>query len=96
MERVVAGAKEHSETVEQAAADKEQKAGEYKAKIEYLERKLAEISATARRQDDELQTLENDTNTARGDVDRARRVRSVAAAADELCKKLEELGHPCG
>ena len=95
MERAVMDAKGHAETVQRAAASQEQKAAEYKAKIEYLESRLAEISATARRQDEELQTLENDSNTARGNVDRARRVRSVAATADELCKKLEELGHGC-
>jgi len=95
MERAVIDAKEHAETVERAAASQEKKTVEYKAKIEYLENKLAEISVTARRQDEELQTLENDSNTARGNVDRARRVRSVAATADELCEKLEELGHPC-
>lgn len=96
MERGVAAANEHAESVEHNATIQEQKAGEYKAKIEYLEGKLAEISATARRQDDELQTLETVTNTARDDVDRARRVRSVAATRDDLCKKLGELGHPCG
>ena len=96
MEQAVAAAKEHADAVEHAAADQEQKATEYKAKIEYLENKLAEISATARRQDEELEKLENDSDTARGNVDRARRLRSVAATADELCEKLEELGHPCG
>lgn len=95
-ERAVEDAKEHAETVERAAASQERNAAEYKAKIEYLETQLAEISATARRQDEELQMLENDSNTARSDVDRARRVRSVTATADELCKKLEELGHGCG
>ena len=96
MERTAAAAKEHADSTERQAAIQEQRAGEYKAKIEYLEDKLAEVSETARRQDEEIQTFEVNTNTARSDVDRARRVRSVAATADELCKKLEELGHPCG
>lgn len=95
MERVVADAKDHAETLERDAATQEQKAAEYKAKIEYMETQLAEISATARRQDEELQMLENNTNTARDNVARARRVRSVTATADQLCTKLEELGHPC-
>jgi uncharacterized coiled-coil protein SlyX len=96
MERTVAVAKERADAVEHTAADKEQKTAEYKAKIEYLENKLVEISATARRQDEELESLSANTTNARNDVDRARRVRSVAATADELCAKLEELGHPCG
>lgn len=95
MERTVAAAKEHAKAVEDVAADKEQKATEYKAKIEYLENKLADISATARRQDEELEKLKTNTADARSDVERSRRVRSVAANADELCAKLEELGHPC-
>lgn len=95
MERALAATKEHAESVERTAAVHEQQAGEYKAKIEYLENKLAEISATARRQNEEIRTLEININAARGDVDRARRVRSVAATADELCKKLEALGHGC-
>lgn len=95
MEQAVAAAKEHADAVEHAAADQEQKATEYKAKIEYLENKLAEISATARRQDEELEKLKTNTADARNDVERARRVRSVAATADELCAKLDSIGHPC-
>jgi uncharacterized protein HemX len=96
LERQVATAKEHSDTVEKSAADKEMQSAEYKAKIEYLESKLAEFSAIARRQDEELQKLETNTAAARGDAERARRVRSIATTADQLCGKLEELGHPCG
>jgi len=95
MERFAAAAKERAESAERDAAIAEQQAGEYRAKIEYLENKVAEISATARRQDEQIRTLEINTNTARGDVDHARRVRSVATTADELCKQLEELGHGC-
>jgi len=95
MERAVEAAEGRAKSVERNAAIQEQRAGEYKAKVEYLERKLAEISETARRQDEQLQTLEVNTNTARDSVDRARRLRSVTATADELCGKLEELGHGC-
>jgi chromosome segregation ATPase len=95
LERQVMTAKEHSDLVEKSAADKEMQSTEYKAKIEYLEGKLAEFSATARRQDEELQKLETNTAAARDDVERARRVRSIAATADELCGKLQELGHAC-
>ncbi len=84
-----------AETLEQYAVQKESETAEYKQKIDYLEHQLAEIQQLARKQDEELEKLNSITNNARADVERARRTRSVAATADELCQKLAELGHPC-
>ena len=78
-----------------AADEKERQAAEYKAKNEYLEQKLAEVQNAARKQDEELEKLSNNVDSARSRVERARRVRSVAATADELCAKLADLGHAC-
>lgn len=96
LEREAATAREKANVIEKSAALREQRAVEYKAKIEYLEGKLAEISAKAREQDEELQKVESDTNAARNGVERARRARSVRVGVGELCGKLSELGHPCG
>jgi predicted RNase H-like nuclease (RuvC/YqgF family) len=80
----------------QSAADAlEDAANEYKAKNEYLEQQIAALRATARKQDEELETLSKTTDSARADVDRARRVQSVATTAEQLCAKLADLGHPC-
>jgi hypothetical protein len=95
LEYQVATARERSDLTQKSAGDTEIQAAAYKAKIEYLESKLAEVSATARRQDEELQKLESSTNAARDDVGRARRIRSIATTTDQLCGKLEELGHSC-
>ena len=85
-----------------AAAEKEkagelleQKAAEYKAKTEYLEQQIAEINAIAQKQDEELGNLSKNVDSARGNVERARRVRSVASTARDLCAKLADLGHAC-
>lgn len=77
------------------AAEKETEAAEFKQKTEYLDRQLADIQTIARRQDEELKALNNNSGRARSDVDRARRTRSITATTDELCKKLAELGHAC-
>lgn len=95
LEREVDAAKSIAADKQTTADEKERQAGEYKAKNEYLEATLTEIRNVARKQDDELETLTNTTNSARADVERSRRVRSVAANADELCAKLAEVGHGC-
>lgn len=84
-----------AETLERYAVQKESEAAEYKQKIDYLERELGEIQQLARKQDEELEKLNSVTNNARADVEHARRTRSAAATADELCQKLAELGHGC-
>lgn len=95
LERVVESAKADANEKAAAANALEKQAAIYAAKTEYLEQKLAEIQAIARKQDEELEKLNISTNAARGRMERARRVRTVAATADELCGKLEEIGHPC-
>ena len=95
LEKSVDTAKQKADEISNAAAAKEIEAAEYKAKIEYLERQLTEIQTIARKQDDELEKLNINSGGARDNVDRARHTRSIATTADELCKKLEELGHGC-
>jgi predicted trehalose synthase len=95
LERAVATAKALANEKESHAIAKEIEAAEYKQKIEYLETQLAEIGGLARKQDEELEKLNVISHGARGDVERARRTRSVAATAEQLCQKLAEVGHPC-
>ena len=96
LEGEVAAAKSRAEILERAARQRELDAAAYKQKTEYLEKGLAEIQAIARRQDEELEIISSDVDSARGGYERAKRVRSIAATADELCAKLAEVGHGCG
>ena len=86
---------QRAEIQEQRANELEASARKYEEKIAYLEANLAELQALARKQDEELKSIEGNTRNARADVERVRRVRSAAATADEVCRKLAELGHPC-
>ena len=95
LEREVETAKTLAVEKQTAADNLEQEANQYKAKTEYLEQQLADLQARAKKQDEELESLSKTTNSARADVDHARRVRSVATTADQLCTKLADLGHPC-
>lgn len=95
LERAIESAKADAVKSQAAADEMEKQAAAYAAKTEYLEQKLADIKAIARKQDEELEKLNANTNSARADVERARRIRTAAANADELCAKLAELGHRC-
>ncbi len=95
LERSAAAAKQDADIIESGSRELEQKAAEYLQKIEYLETSLTEIETIARKQDEKLKELANDTNTARDGVRRARTVRSIESTSAELCTKLAELGHPC-
>ena len=95
LEKAVETAKREADKMEIQATAKESEAIQYKAKTEYLEKQLTEIQKIARKQDDELEKLNINTRGARGPMDRARRTRSIATTADELCAKLAELEHPC-
>lgn len=95
LEREVNTAKEMANAKEEAAAASETKAAEFKQKIEYLETEIAGIGRIARKQDEELEKIGSDVSGARGDVERAKRIRAIGTSADELCGKLEELGYPC-
>ena len=95
LERVVEAAKHQARVSEEGAAAAEGASAEYRKKIEYLESELAAIGQIARRQDEELEKIGGDVNSARRDVERARSIRAIDATADELCAKLAEIGHGC-
>ena len=95
LENSVGLAKQEAESSDQLAARREIEAAAYKQKIDYLESQLSEIQTIARKQDEELEKLSADSAVARGNAGDARRTRTIAATADELCAKLAELGHPC-
>ncbi len=96
LERSVESAKQNAEVIENGSRELEQKAAEYKQKIEYLEASLSDIETIARNQDEKLKELANDTTTARDGLRRARAVRTIESTNTELCAKLADLGHPCG
>src|SRR5260221_1610938 len=96
LEHAVETAKTEADAKAQSAERSGKQTAEYPAKTKYLEQKLAEIQAIARKQDEELEKINTNTNAARGNAERARSVRSIATTADELCAKLAEVGHPCG
>jgi hypothetical protein len=95
LESIAEQAIEQADIQEQRANELEASARKYEEKIAYLEANLAELRALARKQDEELKSIETNTGNARRDVERARRVRSAAATAEDVCRKLEELGHGC-
>lgn len=95
LEAAIETAKQAAAASEQNASEKEREANIYKAKIEYLERQIAELQISARRQDEKIRTQTTNTARARADVERARGVRSIDTNAAELCAKLAGLGHPC-
>jgi peptidoglycan hydrolase CwlO-like protein len=80
---------------QQLADEKEKQAGEFKAKIDYLEQQADELRAARQKQDEELKKLSANVGDARRDVSRTRVTRTKPATADELCAKLANLGHPC-
>lgn len=93
--------KRAGELLEAAAANEadaqaaESRSQIYKAQIEYLEKNVAEIGEIARRQDEQLEKIGDRVGGVRADVERARSIRAIETTADELCKKLERLGHGC-
>ena len=93
--RAVETAKAEALSIQKSAAQKEIEAAQYKQKIEYLESQLSEIQTIARKQDEELEKLNDNSAVAHGNVERARHTRTINATADELCQKLAELGHGC-
>lgn len=95
IETDAAKVKAAAERTETGAREIEQRAAEYKRKIEYLEGELSALRLIASEQNEQLKLIRNETNSARVDVDRARAVKRVASTSDELCAKLAELGHPC-
>jgi hypothetical protein len=95
LDDAVAEAKHKAAVLERAATLKEAESAGYVEKIAYLERRLGEINNLARKQDEQLERLSNNSRRVRGDLDRARRTRVVPADDAALCGKLAELGHAC-
>ena len=95
LEKAVDAAKTKADETERVAADKEIEAAVYRQKIDYLERQAADIRTNTRKQDEKLETINADRRRASGDVERARRTRSIETDAAALCRKLAELGHTC-
>jgi predicted RNase H-like nuclease (RuvC/YqgF family) len=78
-----------------AAAKKESEAERFKEKIAFLESSLSDIRKIARTQDEELEKLNFTVRGSRSDMERARGIRSIESNADELCRRLAEVGHGC-
>ena len=95
LERAANDAKTIAAERQQRADELESSSRKYEEKIAYLEANLAELQTLARKQDEQLKSIETNTGNARRDVEHARRVRSAAATAEEVCRKLKELGHAC-
>ena len=95
LETAVKVAKQKADIEAQRANELEAAARKYEEKIAYLEANLAELQALARKQDEELKNIETNTRNVRRDVERARRVRSAAATAEDVCRKLAKLGQGC-
>jgi len=95
LEAVVEKVTQKAADLEQIAITREIEAAGYKRKIEYLERHITEIQTIARKQDEELEKAANKDRSARGDMERARRIRAIEATTGELCTKLAELRHGC-
>ena len=95
LEKQIEKAESAATAAEKTAAESETKSAGFKEKIEYLEANLREIRLIARKQDEEVEKISADTRTARDRMFDARRVRTIAATADELCEKLARVGHPC-
>src|SRR6478735_12046690 len=88
LEREVGDAKAAAIEKQQLADEKEKQAGEYKAKIDYLEQQTDALRAARQKQDEELKKLSANTDNARRDVSRTRVTSSKPATTDELCAKL--------
>jgi DNA-binding helix-hairpin-helix protein with protein kinase domain len=95
LERARAVQEQNAARSEHIAAAAKQDAARQTARAEFLEQQLVEIRALAIKQDEELQKLNSDTDSARGRLDRTRGIRSVESTAAELCKKLAAVGHGC-
>ncbi len=84
-----------AEKSEANARELERMAAEHIRKIEYLEESISALKLIAKKQDEELKTLETDTSSARLTVRHARAVRSLESTTAQLCAKLAQLDRPC-
>ena len=95
LEREAATLAANAQAAERKAAEAEAIAQRHAARAEFLEDQLKDFRDTAAKQDEKIKELDDDIDSARGRVDRARRIRSVRSDAAGLCEKLERLGHGC-
>jgi predicted RNase H-like nuclease (RuvC/YqgF family) len=95
LERDVRAAKAQAKNKEAIADAKEKEAEKYRLQAARLEGSLAEIQKIAKKQDEELEKISDQTGNARTDAARARGVRALDSTSAELCRRLEELGHGC-
>jgi predicted RNase H-like nuclease (RuvC/YqgF family) len=96
LEHDVKMAKEQAKNKEEIASRLEKEAEKYRLEAERLEGSLAEIQKLATKQDEELEKINKTTGDARADAARARGVRAIDSTSAELCRRLEDMGHPCG
>jgi len=94
-ERSVETQKATAEKAEAVAGELEKKQSEQRAKIEYLEEELETLRKEARRKDEELKRIDVGVRDARDRVERLRRTRTIDQGVDELCRRLDDLGHGC-
>jgi len=94
-ERSVEAQKATADKAEDAADELEKKQNEQRAKIEYLEKELETLRKETRRDDEELEKDSAGVRNARDRVERAKRIRAIDKSVDELCRRLESLGHGC-
>lgn len=95
LERDIKMAKEQAANKQAIADAKEKEAEKFRLEAERLEGTLAEIQKIAKKQDEELEKISNETGTARDAAARARGVRAINSTSAELCRRLAELGHGC-
>ncbi|MFN2502148.1 MAG: hypothetical protein ABR530_09065 [Pyrinomonadaceae bacterium] len=95
LERTVEDAEKQAQISTRKAFDAERATAQYRQKIDYLEQQFTEIQKLARKQDEQMDKLIDNSGRARSDVERARGIRSIDATAAELCEKLADLGHGC-
>ena len=95
LEREAATLTGNAKAAELRAAEAEARADRHAAQAEYLEHQLTEFRDLAAKQDEQIKKLGADTGSARGRVDRARRIRTIESTAAAVCEKLKDLGHGC-
>ncbi len=96
-ERRLSTAQAAAAAAEREAAARKLEAAEFKQLSDSLERRIADINSANKKLDEKLKATTANTRSARTDVERTRRQRTVAADpdSDAVCEKLAGLGHPC-
>lgn len=96
LERDVRIANEQADNKEAIADAKEKDSEKFREENSRLETSLAEIQKLARKQDEQIAEFEKTSvSDARRSSADARSIRALESTGDQLCGKLEELGHGC-